>query len=247
MLRTRLDKLLVARGLAPTREKAQALILAGQISVNGRVMEKAGTLVRPDARIELVGKPLRYVSRGGIKLEGILADLGLDPTGKVCLDIGASTGGFTDCLLQHGARKVFAVDVGRGQLDWKLRCDPRVVVLEGKNARYLKFADLGERMDLITIDVAFISVSKILPAALQFAHPGTAWLILVKPQFELTPRQVGKGGIVRDPALQQQAVEKVARAATSLGLDVRGSHASHLAGAEGNREFFLHARSGASD
>jgi len=244
MPRMRLDKLVVERGLAATREKAQALILAGQISVNGRVIEKAGTLVSPEAQLALEGEPLRYVSRGGIKLEGALADFGLDSAGKVCLDIGASTGGFTDCLLQHGARKVFAVDVGRGQLDWKLRRDPRVVVLEGKNARYLKFADLGEQVDLITIDIAFISVTKILPAVLQFAHAGTDWLILVKPQFELTRRQVGKGGVVRDPALQQQAVEKVAQAAASLGLEVRGSRASRLPGAEGNREFFLHARSG---
>lgn len=251
MSRTRLDKLVVERGLAATREKAQALILAGQIQVNGRRAEKAGARVPTNATLELVGEPARYVSRGGRKLEGALAHFGLDPTGKVCLDIGASTGGFTDCLLQHGARKVFAVDVGRGQLDWRLRRDPRVVVLEGKNARYLKPADLGwphagspesgQPADLITIDVAFISVEKILPAALACAHARTDLLILVKPQFELTRRQVGKGGIVREAALQQQAVDKVARAAQQLGLDVRGVRESCLPGTEGNREFFLYA------
>jgi 23S rRNA (cytidine1920-2'-O)/16S rRNA (cytidine1409-2'-O)-methyltransferase len=241
MSRIRLDKLVVERGLAPTREKAQALILAGQIQVNHKPMEKAGALVSEDAALELVGEPPRYVSRGGIKLEGALADFRLEARGKVCLDIGASTGGFTDCLLQHGARKVFAVDVGRGQLDWRLRRDPRVIVLEGKNARYLKPADLGEPADLVTIDVAFISVEKILPAAISCAKGGADLLVLIKPQFELTRRQVGKGGIVRDPALQQQAVEQVTRAARALGLEVIGLRESQLPGAEGNREFFLHA------
>lgn len=247
--RIRLDKLVVERGLAPTREKAQALILAGQIHLNGRPAAKAGALVPADAAIERVGEPPRYVSRGGTKLEGALDDFGLNPTGKVCLDIGASTGGFTDCLLQHGARKVFAVDVGRGQLAWSLRRDPRVTLLEGKNARTLKPADLGEPdsgepADLATIDVAFISVEKILPAASACVRPGGYLLILVKPQFELTRRQVGKGGIVRDPALQQQAVEKITRAAQQLGLEVVGVRESRLPGAEGNREFFLLARFG---
>ncbi|MFQ5816668.1 MAG: TlyA family RNA methyltransferase [Terriglobia bacterium] len=244
MQRTRLDKLVVERGLAPTRKKAQALILAGQIHVNGGRAEKAGTLVPATAAVELVGTRPRYVGRGGLKLEGALEDFSLAPSGKVCLDIGASTGGFTDCLLQHGARKVFAVDVGRGQLDWRLRRNPRVTLLEGKNARYLKPDELGEPVDFITIDVAFISVEKILPAAVACAHTGTGadLLILVKPQFELARRQVGKGGIVRDPALQQQAVEKIARAARQLGLEVCGVRESRLRGApklRGNREFFL--------
>ena len=241
MPRLRLDKLVVERGLAVSREKAQALILAGQIQVNGQAATKAGAAVPADARLELVGQPLRYSSRGGLKLEGALADLGVDPTGKVCLDIGASTGGFTDCLLQHGAARVYAVDVGKGQLDWKLRQDKRVVVRESLNARYLKPDDLGEPVDLVTMDVAFISVEKILPAAAACARPGAVFLVLVKPQFELTRRQVGKGGIVRDPALHREAVEKVRRAAAALGLEEIDVRESRLPGAEGNREFFLRA------
>jgi 23S rRNA (cytidine1920-2'-O)/16S rRNA (cytidine1409-2'-O)-methyltransferase len=189
-----------------------------------------------------VGDPLRYVSRGGLKLEGALEGFGINPGGKVCLDIGASTGGFTDCLLQHGAARVHAVDVGKGQLDWKLRQDSRVVVREGINARSLKLQDLGERAELVTIDVAFISVTKILPAALTCAQPGAVFLILVKPQFELTRRQVGKGGIVRDASLQQEAVSKVREFAHAIGLEQLAVRESRLLGAEGNREFFLHAR-----
>ena len=241
MPRTRLDKLVVEHGLAPTREKAQALILAGQILVNGQPATKAGAAVAADARLELVGEPQRYVSRGGLKLEGALADFGVDPGGKVCLDIGASTGGFTDCLLQHGAARVYAVDVGKGQLDWKLRQDSRVLVREGLNARYLKPADLGEPVELVTMDVAFISVEKILPAAVACARPGALFLVLIKPQFELSRGQVGKGGIVRDPALHQQAIEKVRRAAAALGLEGIEVRESRLPGAEGNREFFLRA------
>jgi 23S rRNA (cytidine1920-2'-O)/16S rRNA (cytidine1409-2'-O)-methyltransferase len=229
------------RGLAPTREKAQALILAGQIHVNGQPAAKAGALSAADARVELVGEPLRYASRGGLKLEGALRDFGVEVHGKVCLDIGASTGGFTDCLLQHGAARVYAVDVGKGQLDWKLRQDSRVLVREGLNARYLQPEDLGQPVDLVTIDVAFISVEKILPAALRCARPGAVFLILVKPQFELSRREVGKGGIVRDPALQKKAVEKIRRDAVALGLEDIAARESCLPGAEGNREFFLRA------
>ncbi len=242
MPRTRLDKLVVERGLAPTRQKAQALILAGQIQVDGRPAEKAGGLVAPKARLELVGEAPRYASRGGLKLEGALRDFGLDVNGKTCLDIGSSTGGFTDCLLQHGARRVYAVDVGKGQLDWKLRQDKRVVVLEGMNARYLKPEDIGEPADLVTMDVAFISLEKILPAACACARPGAVFVLLVKPQFELSRGQVGKGGIVRDPALQRQAVDKITRAAARLGLANLAVHESRLPGAEGNREFFLGGR-----
>lgn len=241
MARTRLDKLVVERGLAATRQKAQALILAGQIQVNGQRTEKAGTLVPATATVELVGEPPRYVSRGGEKLDGALTDFALSPAGKVCLDIGASTGGFTDCLLQNGARRVYAVDVGKGQLDWKLRQDRRVVVREGLNARYLKPEDIGEPVDLVTVDVAFISVEKILPAALPCARPGATFLVLVKPQFELSRRQVGKGGIVRDPARHREAVEKIRRAAERLGLEDIEVRESRLPGAEGNREFFLRA------
>jgi 23S rRNA (cytidine1920-2'-O)/16S rRNA (cytidine1409-2'-O)-methyltransferase len=237
--RTRLDKLVLERGLAPTREKAQALILAGQIHINGRRADKAGMPVPADARVELVGEPPRYVSRGGIKLEGALEDFSLDPSGKICLDIGSSTGGFTDCLLQHGAARVYAVDVGKGQLDWKLRQDARVAVREGINARHLKPEDIGEPVEWVTLDVAFISVAKILPAALACARPGATFLILVKPQFELSQKQVGKGGIVRDPALHREAVEKVSQAAATLELEDIQVRESRLPGAEGNREFFL--------
>ena len=245
MPRARLDKLLVERGLAPTRQKAQALILAGQVAVDGRPADKPGTLVSADARLELAAPPSPYVSRGGVKLEGALEDFALDVRGKVCLDIGASTGGFTDCLLQRGAARVYAVDVGKGQLDWKLRQDARVVVREGLNARYLKPADLGELADLVTIDVAFISVEKILPAARACARPGAVFLILVKPQFELSRRQVGKGGIVRDPALHKLAVERVRRTAEHLSFEDLVVKPSRLPGAEGNLEFFLHAVTGA--
>jgi 23S rRNA (cytidine1920-2'-O)/16S rRNA (cytidine1409-2'-O)-methyltransferase len=241
-MRTRLDKLVLERGLAPTREKAQALILAGQIHINGRRADKAGMPVPADARVELVGEPPRYVSRGGIKLEGALEDFSLDPSGKICLDIGSSTGGFTDCLLQHGAARVYAVDVGKGQLDWKLRQDARVVVREGINARHLKPEDIGEPVDWVTLDVAFISVAKILPAALACARPGATFLILVKPQFELSQKQVSKGGIVRDPALHREAVEKVSQAAVEVDLGEIQVRESRLPGAEGNREFFLCAR-----
>lgn len=237
----RLDKLVVERGLAPTRQKAQALILAGQVQVNGRPATKAGTPVATDAQLELIGQAPPYVSRGGLKLEGALRDFGIDPTGKVCLDIGASTGGFTDCLLQHGAARVYAVDVGKGQLDWKLRQDPRVVVREGLNARYLKPEDIGERANLVTVDVAFTSVEKILPALIACAAPEAIFLVLVKPQFELSRRQVGKGGLVRDPTLQRQAVEKVRCAAAELGLEELQVRESCLPGVEGNREFFLRA------
>ena len=242
MTRTRLDKLVLERGLAPTREKAQALILAGQIHINGRRADKAGMPVPADAQVELVGEPPRYVGRGGIKLEGALEDFSLDPTGKICLDIGSSTGGFTDCLLQHGAARVYAVDVGKGQLDWKLRQDARVVVREGINARHLKPEDIGEPVDWVTLDVAFISVAKILPAALACARPGATFLILVKPQFELSQKQVGKGGSVRDPALHREAVEKVSQAAVEVDLGEIQVRESRLPGAEGNREFFLCAR-----
>ena len=245
MPRARLDKLLVERGLAPTRQKAQALILAGKVAVNGRPADKAGALVSADARLELTAPPSPYASRGGVKLEGALEDFALDVRGKVCLDIGASTGGFTDCLLQRGAARVYAVDVGKGQLDWKLRQDARVVVRESLNARYLKPTDLGEAVDLVTIDVAFISVEKILPAARACARPGAVFLILVKPQFELSRRQVGKGGIVRDPALHRLAVEKVRQAAETLGFEQLAVQPSRLPGAEGNLEFFLHAVTGA--
>jgi 23S rRNA (cytidine1920-2'-O)/16S rRNA (cytidine1409-2'-O)-methyltransferase len=237
----RLDVLLAERGLAESRQKAQGLILAGQVRVNGQKLEKAGALVAADAGIELVGGKLRYASRGGLKLEGALEEFGVSATDKVCLDVGASTGGFTDCLLQHGARRVFAVDVSVDQLSWKLQQDPRVVRVE-RNARNLRIADLGEAVELISMDVAFISVAKVLPAVVAVAKPAAEFLILVKPQFELERADIGKGGIVRDPRLHERAIERGKAAAAQAGLRVEGVRPSRLPGAEGNREFFLHAR-----
>jgi len=237
----RLDLLLVAQGLAPSRERAQALVLAGQIRVNGAKVDKAGTQVATDARIEMAGEPLRYASRGGLKLEGALEDFGISPRDRVCMDVGSSTGGFTDCLLQNGASKVFAVDVTIDQLDWKLRRDARVATVE-RNARYLRPEDIGALVDFVTVDVSFISVSKILDAIVPAASRGADFLILIKPQFELDKREVGKGGIVRDAALHQKAIERVVTAATESGLEIEGVRPSRLTGTEGNQEFFLHAR-----
>ncbi len=239
--KARLDVLLVERGLAPSRERAQALLLAGQVRVNGERAEKAGAQVATDSRIEIAGEALRYSSRGGLKLEGALEDFGVSPTGKTCLDTGSSTGGFTDCLLQHGARKVYAVDVTVNQLDWKLQQDKRVVMVE-RNARYLQRADIEEPIDLVVVDVSFISVSKILPAIVPLAAPGAEFLILVKPQFELEKGDVGKGGIVREAALHERAIERVRIAATEAKLEIIGVKPGRLPGAEGNQEFFLHAR-----
>src|ERR1700720_346771 len=237
----RLDVLLVERGLAPSRERAQAILLAGQVRVNGKRMEKPGGRVATDARIELAGEGLRYSSRGGLKLEGALEDFGVTPKDKTCLDVGSSTGGFTACLLQHGAKRVYAVDVTINQLDWKLQKNPRVVTIE-RNARYLKAEDVGELVDLVTMDVSFISVTKVLPAIVPITKPSADFLVLVKPQFELEKQQVGKGGIVRDAALQEKAVANVTAAARALGLEIVGVLASSITGTEGNQEFFLHAR-----
>jgi 23S rRNA (cytidine1920-2'-O)/16S rRNA (cytidine1409-2'-O)-methyltransferase len=239
--KARIDVLLVDRGLAPSRERAQALLLAGQVRVNGERIDKAGTQVAADAEIELSGKGLPYASRGGLKLEGALEDFGISPRDRVCMDVGSSTGGFTDCLVQNGARKVFAVDVTIDQLDWKLRQDPRVMAVE-RNARYLSPEDIGEALDFITVDVSFISVSKILGAIVPAGSVGTDFLILIKPQFELDKRDVGKGGIVRDTRLHQMAIERVEAAAAQTGLEIVGVRPSRLRGTEGNQEFFLHAR-----
>ena len=236
----RLDVLIVERGLAPSRQRAQALLLAGQVRVNGVKADKAGAQVASDSLVEIAGETLRYASRAGVKLEGALEDFSLSPVDRVCMDVGSSTGGFTDCLLQNGARKVFAIDVTIDQLDWKLRQDPRVVTLE-KNARYLKPEDIDEPAEFVTVDVSFISVSKILAAIVSLAAPRADLMILVKPQFELEKRDVGKGGIVRDAALHQKAIERVTQAATAADLEIDGVSPSRVAGAEGNQEFFLHA------
>ena len=236
----RLDQLLVQRGLVESREKARALILAGQVLVNGAKADKAGHAVAPDAALEMISSP-RYVGRGGLKLEAALDNFQIDPTGLVCLDVGASTGGFTDCLLQRGAMRVYAVDVGTGQLDWKLRNDPRVIFRERCNARYLTRAEVPEPIRLAVCDVSFISITVILPALVDLLAPGAQMVILVKPQFELQRQQVGKGGIIRDPALHQQACRRVEDAVVKLGFQTR-LMPSPILGAEGNQEFLLHAR-----
>ncbi len=238
--RERLDTLLVDRGLAETRSKAQALILAGRVEVAGRVETKSGTLVPGEAPIILKPAPHQFVSRGGEKLAGALAHFQVKAQGKVALDVGASTGGFTHCLLVQGVGKVYAVDVGYGQLDASLRQDPRVVVLERRNIRHLPPEDIPEPVDLITLDLSFISLTLVLPKILEFLRPGGEILALVKPQFEVGKGQVGKGGVVRDPRRQQEAVEKVARAARSLGLQVSPAFPSSLKGPKGNQEYFLY-------
>jgi 23S rRNA (cytidine1920-2'-O)/16S rRNA (cytidine1409-2'-O)-methyltransferase len=240
--KSRIDLLLVERGLAASRERAQAFLLAGHVRVNRQKVDKPGTRVPADAEIELTGQPPKYASRGGLKLEGALGDCGFSVKGKVCLDVGSSTGGFTDCLLQNGARKVYAVDVTTSQLDWKLQQDKRVVMIE-RNARHLLPEDIDEPPALVTMDVSFISVAKVLPAVAHVAAPGADFLILIKPQFELEKKDVGKGGIVRDEALHKKAVERVVSAAEQLGLEIAGVRPSQVLGAGGNQEFFLHARS----
>jgi len=237
----RLDLLVVERGLADSREKARAMILAGEVRVNGSRSDKAGMQVATDARIEVSGTSAKYASRGGLKLEGALEDFAIDVSGKTCLDIGASTGGFTDCLLSSGARCVYAVDVTTEQMVWRLQQDPRVKQLKA-NARNLRAEQIPEPVDLVTVDVSFISVAKVLPAVVAAAGPRAEYLILVKPQFELDRGDVGRGGIVRDAALHARAVERVRKAAEAAGLRVEGVRPSRLTGAEGNQEFFLHAR-----
>jgi 23S rRNA (cytidine1920-2'-O)/16S rRNA (cytidine1409-2'-O)-methyltransferase len=240
----RLDLLVVERGLAESREKAQAMILAGEVRVNGERSEKAGAQIVDAARIEISGGSTKYASRGGLKLEGALADLGIDVSGKICLDIGASTGGFTDCLLQHGALHVYAVDVTPQQMAWRLVQDPRVTQIKA-NARNLRPEEIPAPPNLVTMDVSFISVAKVLPAVVTSAGPNAEYLILVKPQFELDRGDVGHGGIVRDTSLHERAIERVRAAAEAAGLQVAGVRASRVTGAEGNQEFFLHAKTSA--
>jgi 23S rRNA (cytidine1920-2'-O)/16S rRNA (cytidine1409-2'-O)-methyltransferase len=239
--RQRLDLLLVERGLAETRQKASAMILAGEVSVENQRVNKAGAAIPQDARIEVTSRLQKYSSRGGLKLEGALLDFQIDATNKICLDLGSSTGGFTDCLLQHGATQVFAVDVTIDQLAWKLQQDPRVLRIK-KNARELRPADIPRPADLVVADLSFISVTKILPAAAAAARPNAEFLILVKPQFELRREDIGPGGIVREKELHVRATEAVRRAAESAGLQILGLRPSRLTGAEGNQEYFLHAR-----
>jgi 23S rRNA (cytidine1920-2'-O)/16S rRNA (cytidine1409-2'-O)-methyltransferase len=239
----RLDIAVVEHGLAPSRERARALILAGRVRVNGVVVAKAGASVEPQAPIDLLEPDHPYVGRGGVKLAHALDAFGIHPAGTLALDVGASTGGFTDVLLRRGARRVVALDVGHGQLDWTLRTDDRVTVLERVNARSLAPDQLpadAQLFDIVTIDVSFISLRQVLPAIAPYVRRGGHVVALVKPQFEAGRGEVGKGGLVRDAAVQARVVEEVAAAADSVGLSRRGTVESPITGAEGNREFFLH-------
>jgi 23S rRNA (cytidine1920-2'-O)/16S rRNA (cytidine1409-2'-O)-methyltransferase len=247
-VKVRLDKLLQERGLAASRPRAQALILAGKVLVDGQKIEKSGAAVDASARLSLLGKDLKYVSRGGLKLEKALEHWQINVEGKICLDVGVSTGGFTDCLLQRGAARVIAVDTGRGQMDFRLRQDPRVRLLEKTNARYLTREQIGELVGLVVMDVAFISATLVLPAVVAAAFPeapterhGRRIVVLVKPQFEAGRGQVGKGGIVRDAKTQADAVEKVRAALMALGCLQTDVVESPILGAAGNREFLLFA------
>ncbi|HZT75444.1 MAG TPA: TlyA family RNA methyltransferase [Vicinamibacterales bacterium] len=238
----RLDVVLVDRGLAASRERARALILAGQVTVDGQVVSKAGAPTAPDAQIALARPDHPYVGRGGVKLAHALDVFGIDPRGRRALDVGASTGGFTDVLLQRGAAAVVALDVGHGQLDWKLRTDPRVIVREGVNARALTRDDVPHDVSLVVVDVSFISLKLILPAIAPFLEPGGDVVALVKPQFEAGRDEVERGGLVTDPAVHEAVIEQVTQAAAAVGLRRVAMTPSPITGATGNQEFFLHLR-----
>jgi len=246
-VRTRLDKLLVDRGLVSSRERAQRLILAGEVWLGDKRLDKPGTLVDAKAEPEVRGADIPYVSRGGLKLEGALSAFQLDVRGMVAADIGASTGGFSDCLLQRGARRVFAIDVGYGQLAWKLRQDSRVTLFERANIRHFDVALINEPIDLVVIDVSFISLRLVLPTARALLRPTGALLALVKPQFEVGREHVGSGGVVRDPLQHQSALATIRSCGEALGLRCLGECESPIVGAKGNREFFLYFTRGADD
>jgi 23S rRNA (cytidine1920-2'-O)/16S rRNA (cytidine1409-2'-O)-methyltransferase len=247
MAKQRADKLLVERGLTETRAKAQALIMAGKVFSADRRIAKAGDLVADDAPLEVKGQDHPWVSRGGLKLAHALTHFALDPKGVTAIDVGASTGGFTDVLLTHGAAKVYAVDVGHGQLAWKLRTDPRVVVLERTNARYLTSSEIPEPVDWVVCDASFIGLETVLPAALSLAKPGATAIALIKPQFEVGPDRVGKGGVVRDPTLHQEVCERIrVWLERQPGWSVLGIAESPVLGPEGNKEFLIAARKEAS-
>ena len=239
--RLRLDVLLVEKGLAESRRRATGLILAGKVLVEGSKVSKAGQKVSPEAKLEVLDQDEGYVSRGGFKLAGALDALSVKVAGLVAMDVGASTGGFTDCLLRRGAKKVYAIDVGYGQLAWQLRQDARVVVLERCNVRYLSGEQVNERVDLAVIDTSFISLKKVIPKVLEFFKPGARLLALIKPQFEVGKSQVGKGGVVRDPKLHEQVVGDMENFCRRQGLEVEMVVESSLLGPKGNREFFISA------
>ncbi len=240
----RIDRLLLERELAGSRERAQAMIFAGQILVNDRKVSKAGALVPEDADIRILGEMSRYVGRGGLKLEHALSEFHIDIEGKTAIDIGASTGGFTDCLLQHGCKKVYAVDVGYGQLAWKLRQDKRVVVIERTNIRGMDASLIPETVELAVIDVSFISLEKVIPSILKYLKPVSGLVALIKPQFEVGKDQVGKGGIVRDEAARADTVARITEFVRSLSFEVRGVIPSPITGHDGNVEFLLYATTG---
>lgn len=239
-VKKRLDVLLTERGYADTRSKAQAIIMSGLVYVNGQKADKAGVSYEESVEIEVRTGACPYVSRGGLKLEKALRDFGVDPTGYVCSDSGASTGGFTDCLLQQGAKKVFAIDVGYGQLDWKIRSDPRVVVMERTNVRYVTPEQLGEPLDLSVVDVSFISLKIVLPVIQSFLKPTGQVLCLIKPQFEAGKEKVGKKGVVRDPAVHKEVLDDFVSLASSLSFRIKGLTFSPVKGPEGNIEFLAH-------
>jgi len=235
----RLDKLLVERGITPTREKARALILARAVKINDSYPDKAGTLVAADAQVEIKGEDNPYVSRGGLKLKGALDEFNLDVRGLVALDVGASSGGFTDCLLQSGARKVYALDVGYGQLAWKLRQDKRVCVIERQNIRYYDGQDLQEKPDLATIDVSFISLKIVLPPVVKLISDKGIILALIKPQFEAGRSEVGKNGLVKDPVIHERVIKEIEDFSRAPNLSIEGTRVSSLLGPAGNKEFFI--------
>jgi 23S rRNA (cytidine1920-2'-O)/16S rRNA (cytidine1409-2'-O)-methyltransferase len=237
----RLDVLLVQRGLVESRERAQAMIFAGQVLVNGQKQEKAGVLVAEDAELRIIGEALPFVSRGGLKLEAALTEFRIAVEGKIALDVGASTGGFTDCLLMHGAKKVYAVDVGYGQMAWKLRQDPRVITIERMNIREIDPSLLPDPLDIAVADVSFISLEKVIPGILQFLKPDAEIVALIKPQFEVGREQVGKGGIVRDEAARTAAVDRIVAFVREQGFEVKGVIPSPITGQDGNVEFLMYA------
>lgn len=237
----RLDVALVERGLFPSREKAQRAIMAGLVLMGGQKVDKAGTGVADDAVLEVLGTD-KYVGRGGLKLEGALDHFHIPVEGRICLDIGASTGGFTDCLLQRGAARVHAIDVGHSQIDWRLRNDPRVIVKEGLNARYLTTADIPDVIDICVADVSFISLTLILPAAFALLSPAADMVVLIKPQFELSPDKVARGGVVKEEAFRAEAVEKIRQFVESINRQWMGVTQSPIAGREGNIEFLAHLK-----
>jgi 23S rRNA (cytidine1920-2'-O)/16S rRNA (cytidine1409-2'-O)-methyltransferase len=243
--RSRIDTFLVDGGLVESRTKARALIMAGKVTVDGQVVDKAGALIRKDSVVKLT-EDLPYVSRGGVKLQGFLDEFGFDVSGLKVMDVGSSTGGFTDCLLKNNAAHVWAVDVGKGLLDWGLRNDERVTVIEGQNIRYLKSDMIGEEIDLAVIDVSFISLKLVLGKVVEFLKDGASLIVLVKPQFEAGRKDVGKGGIVKDAEVHRRVLEEIKEFSTSIGLEVCGEATSSIKGAKGNIEFGLYLRVGSA-